>query len=81
MKTNLTVFKTDDNNNIVITKTEKIKYLQIKRLCKKMDYKNYVYSNGSITVKNNDGGVVCAGSFHAVYRNLSKKFQIIRSDL
>ena len=39
MKTNLTVFKTDDNNNIVITKTEKFKYLQIKRLCKKMDYK------------------------------------------
>lgn len=80
MKTNLTVFKTDDNNNIVITKTEKFKYLKIKMLCKKMDYRNYVHSNGDITIKNSDNGFICCGTFNHVYRKLIKQLKNKESD-
>lgn len=75
MKINLITFKTDNNNKIVISKSQKNKYLKIKKLCKKLGYKNYIHSDGNITVKDSDDNLICHGYFGYVYKKLLGQFK------
>lgn len=61
------LFKTDDEQKILISKCQKNKYLKIKKLCKKMNIKNYIKSNGDVVITDQDNVIISGNVFRVFY--------------
>lgn len=75
MKIKMVTFKTDDDVRITVTKSQRNKYLKIKKLCKKLELCNRIKANGNVIITDSDNSFLFGGNPFYVCNKLLNKYR------
>lgn len=75
MKIKMVTFKTDDDVRITVTKSQRNKYLKIKKICKRLELYGRIKENGNVIITNSDNSFLFGGNPFYVYHKLLNKYR------